>query len=120
MFPSHRPLLVLVKFVGSVTYHFAHGTKFGFGSRHIEPFVRELPSLLEEFFQPANGESRGTSFPLDIEETENAYRLTADLPGLEKSDIGVDLNENTLTISAERKDERDTDGRVLWREREIS
>src|SRR5207248_1113395 len=51
------------------------------------------------------------------EETESAYRLTADLPGLEKSDIGIDLHENTLTISAQRKEERDADGRVLWRER---
>jgi HSP20 family protein len=76
-----------------------------------------LPSLLEEFFQPTNGESRATSFPLDIEETESAYRITADLPGLEKNDIAIDLHENTLTISAERKEERDTDGRALWRER---
>src|SRR5437868_14388998 len=76
-----------------------------------------LPSLLEEFFQPSNGESRATSFPLDIEEIESAYRLTADLPGLEKSDIGIDLHENTLTISAERKEERDADGRLLWHER---
>jgi HSP20 family protein len=76
-----------------------------------------LPSLLEEFFQPSNSEPRGASFPLDIEETESAYQLTADLPGLEKSDINIDLHENTLTISAERKEERSTDGRVLWRER---
>lgn len=76
-----------------------------------------LPSLLEEFFQPANGEPRVNGFQLDIEETESAYQLTADLPGLEKSDIGIDLHENTLTISAERKEERATDGRVLWRER---
>lgn len=76
-----------------------------------------LPSLLEEFFQPAAGEPRGATFPFDIEETETAYQLTADLPGLEKSDIGIDLHENTLTISAERKEERDTDGRSIWRER---
>ena len=76
-----------------------------------------LPSLLEEFFQPAAGEPRGAAFPFDIEETETAYQLTADLPGLEKGDIGIDLHENTLTISAERKEERATDGRPLWRER---
>ncbi len=76
-----------------------------------------LPSLLEEFFQPAAGEPRGATFPFDIEETETAYQLTADLPGLEKSDIGIDLHENALTISAERKEERATDGRSLWRER---
>jgi HSP20 family protein len=75
-----------------------------------------LPSLLEEFFQPAAGDQRA-SFPLDIEETESAYQLTADLPGLEKGDIGIDLHENTLTISAERKEERAADGRPLWRER---
>ncbi|TMG90955.1 MAG: Hsp20/alpha crystallin family protein [Betaproteobacteria bacterium] len=76
-----------------------------------------LPSLLEEFFQPASGEPRGASFALDIEETETAYQLTADLPGLEKSDIAIDLHENILTISAERKEERGTDGRLLWHER---
>lgn len=76
-----------------------------------------LPSLLEEFFQPAAGEPRGATFPFDIEETETAYQLTADLPGLEKGDIGIDLHENTLTISGERKEERATDGRPLWRER---
>ncbi len=76
-----------------------------------------LPSLLEEFFQPSNGENRGHGFALDIEETEASYQLTADLPGLEKSDINVDLHENTLTISAERKEERASDGRVLWQER---
>ena len=76
-----------------------------------------LPSLLEEFFQPAQGEARGATFPLDIEETENAYQLTADLPGLDKNDISIDLHENTLTISAERKEERSTEGRPLWNER---
>ena len=47
----------------------------------------------------AGSEARGASFPLDIEETESAYQLTADLPGLEKSDINIDLHENTRTIS---------------------
>ena len=76
-----------------------------------------LPSLLEEFFQPVNEDSRGRSFPLDIGETETAYQLTADLPGLEKRDIGIDLHENILTMSAERKEEHATDERALWRER---
>jgi HSP20 family molecular chaperone IbpA len=64
-----------------------------------------LPSLLEEFFQPSNSDARGASFTLDIEETESAYQLTVDLPELEKSDINIDLHENTLTLSAERKEE---------------
>ena len=75
-----------------------------------------LPSLLEEFFQPSSG-AAGNGFPLDIEETESAYQLTADLPGLEKENISIDLHENTLVISAERKDERAADGQLLWQER---
>ena len=76
-----------------------------------------LPSLLEEFFQPSNGAAPGNGFPLDIEETENAYQLTADLPGLDKENISIDLHENTLVISAERKDERAAEGQLLWQER---
>jgi hypothetical protein len=69
-----------------------------------------LPSVLEEFFQPSNSDARGASFTRDIEETESAYQLTVDLPELEKSDINIDLHENTRTISAERKEERPTEG----------
>jgi HSP20 family protein len=76
-----------------------------------------LPSLLEEFFQPSSGTGPSRAFPLDIEETENAYQVTADLPGLEKEAIGIDLHENVLVISAERKDERAADGQFLWQER---
>lgn len=76
-----------------------------------------LPSLLEEFFQPAGGTAPVKGFPLDIEETESAYQLTADLPGLEKENISIDLHENTLVIGAERQDERAADGQLLWQER---
>jgi HSP20 family protein len=76
-----------------------------------------LPSLLEEFFQPAMGNGAPSAFAVEIEETPTAYHVVADLPGIDKNDIQVDLHENTLTISAERKEERAADGRVLWSER---
>ena len=76
-----------------------------------------LPSLLEEFFQPSGAAAPVKTFPLDIEETESSYQLTADLPGLAKENISIDLHENTLVISAERKDERAADGQLLWQER---
>ncbi|MEO8135449.1 MAG: Hsp20/alpha crystallin family protein [Betaproteobacteria bacterium] len=43
--------------------------------------------------------------------------MLADLPGIGKEAIQVDLHENTLTISAERKEEKNTDGTPVWRER---
>ena len=43
--------------------------------------------------------------PCDIEEREGFYLLTLDLPGLKKEEIDVQVHENNLTISGERKAE---------------
>jgi HSP20 family protein len=69
------------------------------------------------FFSTWHWRAARPQLPLDIGEIETAFQLTADLPRLEKGDIGVDLHENTVTVSAEHKDERATDGLILWRER---
>jgi len=45
----------------------------------------------------------------DIQESENEYEVTMDLPGLEKDDIHVNVRENLLTIEGERKQERTED-----------
>lgn len=42
---------------------------------------------------------------IDISETEDAYEITADLPGVEEKDIKVELAGNILNISGERKSE---------------
>jgi HSP20 family protein len=44
----------------------------------------------------------------DIDETDDTYFLCFDLPGVQKEDVKVDLYENCLTISAERKLEQQT------------
>ncbi|NGP76578.1 Hsp20/alpha crystallin family protein [Balneolaceae bacterium YR4-1] len=41
----------------------------------------------------------------DMSETENAYILTMDLPGLKKDDVDVSFTDNRLTISGERSRE---------------
>jgi HSP20 family protein len=63
---------------------------------------------LNQFFgndiMPAfQNESRFLSPAIDIDETENEYLVTADLPGVKKEDLKVDHSGNRLTISAERK-----------------
>ncbi len=44
---------------------------------------------------------------VNIEENENEYRLSAELPGLSKDDINIEYRDNTLTISGEKKSERE-------------
>jgi HSP20 family protein len=73
-----------------------------------EPFFR----LFDTFFgnEDQNGEEltgRNWVPPVDIQETGDAYRLQAELPGLTKDDINITLENNVLRLSGERKFERD-------------
>lgn len=71
-----------------------------------DPFVQ----FMESFF---NGEqtqemSNRTWAPaVDIRETEEAYLVHAELPGLSKDDIDITLEENVLKLSGERRWEQD-------------
>lgn len=59
----------------------------------------------------------------DVIEKDNAYQLEAELPGFNKEDISIDLKDDTLTISAshkENKDEKDENGKYIRRERRSS
>jgi len=51
----------------------------------------------------------GFSPSLDLHETDTDYEINADLPGLQANDIQVQLSENVLTISGERKYEKTDD-----------
>ena len=41
----------------------------------------------------------------EVIDTDNTYRLRADLPGMSKKDISIEVSEEVLTISGERKNE---------------
>ena len=45
---------------------------------------------------------------VDIHEAADGYTVTADLPGVKKEDIDVDLKDGTLTIKGEKKLEEKT------------
>jgi HSP20 family protein len=71
-----------------------------------EPFSR----LFESFLNEAQGEevsNRSWVPPVDIQETGEAYRLQAELPGLTRDDINITLENNVLRLTGERKFERD-------------
>jgi HSP20 family protein len=72
-----------------------------------EPIAR----LFENLFNGAQGEEEVSNQnwmpPVDIQETEEGYRLLAELPGLTKDDINITLENNVLRLSGERKFERD-------------
>lgn len=59
-------------------------------------------------------------FKTDVKDEGDRYELEADLPGLDKKDIHLDVNGDTLTVSAERHsehEEKDKKGKYVRCER---
>lgn len=63
-----------------------------------DPF-REMEKA---FFGPYTGTPRTAVFRTDVQETDEAYILETDLPGFRKEDIEISIEEDVLTIKAER------------------
>jgi HSP20 family protein len=81
-----------------------------------EPF-RELSSLQTEMnrlfnaaFDTSSGGNGGTrrwAPAMDLLETDEHFVLRADLPGMTESDVNIELEDNVLTVSGERKAEHE-------------
>ncbi len=81
----------------------------------IDAFQREMNRLFDDFFKgfglkPAGEEMEelGTFVPrIDMTEDEKAFRVTAELPGMDEKDIDINLTKDALTIKGEKKEERE-------------
>jgi HSP20 family protein len=59
---------------------------------------------------------KGTIVPsLDMSETDTAVEIRMDLPGIKSKDIDIQLNDNFLTISGQREEEKEEKGRTFHR-----
>jgi HSP20 family protein len=65
-------------------------------SRFFEDFRRAAPS-----FQASD--ERGYYPPCEVQETSSHYLMSMDLPGIRKEDIKIELQDNSLIISGERR-----------------
>jgi HSP20 family protein len=70
---------------------------------------REIDRLFSDFAQ--SGGASGGSVKLvpniDISETDKAIEVSAEMPGLERKDIEISIEDDTLTIRGEKKIEED-------------
>jgi len=92
--------------------------------RPLESLRREMESLFDDF---GRGSRRfpwrrsifdreplmpremtwATTPAVDIVEKDTAYEVTAELPGMDESNIDVKVSNNTLTIRGEKKEEKE-------------
>lgn len=55
------------------------------------------------------------STPLDVSETDQAIEVRVDLPGIKPDEVDLKISGNTLTISGERREDREEKGRTWHR-----
>lgn len=80
----------------------------------VDDLFTELPVLFKNDFN--NTERKGT-IPVNVKETEKSYQLEVVAPGFEKSDFKVNMEQDLLTISAEKKSEvKDENEKYIRRE----
>lgn len=87
--------------------------------RTRNPYFRLVDDLLSDAFGSGGQfEARGVGLALDVEESQEAYIVRANLPGVSLDDISVNIHEDVLTIAGETASEdRSEDSRLLIRER---
>lgn len=76
----------------------------------------------ESLIKPIFYDEKLDSMKTDIKETDNGYELEVEMPGFDKADINISLENEYLTISAEKKQdsEEESKKRYLRKERSIS
>ena len=67
---------------------------------------REMENALRAFDQNSSAADIGAGAPaISVAETTDAFEVTAELPGVDETDIKVSLDQNQLVISGEKKAE---------------
>lgn len=88
---------------------------------NIRPFETpddRLDDLFRGFFmRPVRMEqAQAPQMKIDVSETESAYSVRAEIPGVKKEDIDISIDGNHISIGAEVKSEKsDKDGERLLR-----
>lgn len=66
---------------------------------------RELDRVLDRFFTPGTTTMSAWTPAVDVRESADEIRVRAELPGLTREDIQVNIENNVLTIAGEKKAE---------------
>jgi HSP20 family protein len=90
--------------------------------RELHTMQNEMNRLFNTFFDsptPNNGGGNAVArrwIPaMDVVETNDHFVLRADLPGLSENDVKIEVEDNVLTVSGERKAEHEQQGEGYYR-----
>jgi HSP20 family protein len=92
-------------------------------TRDARHFSRLFDDTLERYFAPASAATAETPTArnpaLDVAESDRAYTVKLDMPGVAKEDVKVSIEGRQVNVQAqsEKADERREGERVVYRER---
>lgn len=77
---------------------------------------KNFSDIMDEFFNDVVRTNRDSFVPgIDISETDNQFLISAELPGMKKEDIDISVDNGRLSISGERKFEKEEEGKTFHR-----
>ena len=89
-----------------------------FGRRMRSPAPFDPFREMDDFFASPRRDMQFNPFSTDVIDNGDSFQLNAELPGFSKEDIKLDIENDCLTISAERKfEENDEKPNFVKRER---
>lgn len=82
----------------------------------ISNFRKEMDKFMDDFWADDNL-MKGVKQPsVDIENKKNELEITADLPGIDKKDIEINLEEDKVEIKANKKKESEVKKKNFYKQ----
>jgi HSP20 family protein len=100
----------------------ANITRFDPFLTRLDPFGESFEDVFRRMLRPVRWEVEGggpQDIKVDVEESDKAYTVKAEVPGVKKEDINVQIDGNVVSITAESKREKEVKekGKVIRSER---
>ena len=88
-------------------------------TRELESFQTDMNRLFDGIFRSSDGNGIRRWIPAtDLREDGDSLMLRIDLPGMSESEVDVEINDNVLSVSGERKSDYERgDGHIYRSER---
>lgn len=82
--------------------------------------LRDVERLFDRFFSLSPGLMSGGMQQefnplLDVHETEKEFQITLEVPGMSEKDIDISMSRDMLTISGEKKEEKEENAKGIYR-----
>jgi HSP20 family protein len=84
---------------------------FRSSNQFLDQMHNEMDEMIQRFFgAPAEAKTNGMSVwapNIDISETDKAFIVKADLPGVDPKDVEVSVREGVMTLRGEKREQRE-------------